>query len=79
MGALIADTVEIGIASEIEVDLGDDRSICQGDSVIIDAGFLDGATYTWTPSGTSQELVIKASGTYTLRFQMQQDVQERTP
>ena len=65
-GCSSRDTLEVAIASEIEVDLGEDRSICQGDSVVIDAGFVEGATYTWTPSGTSQELVIKASGNYTV-------------
>ena len=67
-----------GDTYEIEVDLGEDRSICQGDSVVIDAGFVEGATYTWTPLRTSQELVMHQV-IIPLRFQIQLDVQKKIP
>jgi len=51
-------------------DLGPDMSICQGNSVTLDAGAGTGYTYLWTvlPSGdtlgTDQTLIVNNTGTY---------------
>ncbi len=45
------------------IDLGDDRNLCEGSSVILDAGTA-GYTYLWTGGSTNQTLNIDTSGTY---------------
>ncbi len=44
------------------VDLGDDRAICGGTEVVLDAGA--GFAYEWSDGSISQTLSVTASGTY---------------
>lgn len=39
------------------IDLGADTSICEGDSVLIDAGAIPAGTYSWYPSGSTNQTV----------------------
>jgi len=51
-------------------DLGNDKTICQGDSATFDAGLWPGCTYQWTdistglPVGTGQTFTIGQTGNY---------------
>jgi 6-phosphogluconolactonase (cycloisomerase 2 family) len=48
-----------------ELELGENSGICQGDSILLDAG--SGAiSYTWNTGGTGQQLIISDSGNYTV-------------
>ena len=49
--------------------LGPDQTICQGDSIILNAGTCSGCTYEWTSippgfSSTEQTVTLNQSGTY---------------
>ena len=48
------------------VELGANRTICQGDSVKLDAGFTPGAVYTWNTGATTQKITVKTSDTYSV-------------
>lgn len=47
------------------VSLGADRTICAGDSVTLDAG-NPGMTYLWSTGATTQTIVAKTAGAYTV-------------
>lgn len=47
------------------VALGGDRTICAGDSTTIDAG-NPGATYLWSTGATTQSIVAKTAGNYSV-------------
>jgi len=48
------------------VELGANRTICQGDSVKLDAGFTPGAVYTWNTGATTQKITVKTTDTYSV-------------
>ncbi|MBW7892588.1 MAG: T9SS type A sorting domain-containing protein, partial [Chitinophagaceae bacterium] len=51
----------------IPVDLGVDTTICEGTSIILDAGNHGAAIYEWTPGGqTTQTITVSESGTYSV-------------
>jgi PKD repeat protein len=47
------------------VSLGADRTICAGDSVTLDAG-NPGLTYLWSTGATTQTIVVKTAGAYSV-------------
>ncbi len=58
-------TVIIGEPDAFYVNLGNDTSICQGDSIAIDAG--PGYTYSWSPGGeTSQQIYVSSATAYSV-------------
>jgi hypothetical protein len=46
------------------VFLGKDRSICAGDTIILDADFVSGDNYLWSTGATSQTIPVSQAGTY---------------
>ncbi len=59
----ISDTIFVTVDSIIEVDLGGQLTICEGDTLILDA-FNDGATYTWNDSSIDTTLAVTGAGIY---------------
>ncbi len=49
-----------------QVNLGDDRKICRGDSVLLDAGLMLGAEYNWSNNATTQKIWVKEAGDYSV-------------
>ncbi|KAB2868550.1 MAG: hypothetical protein F9K37_10040, partial [Bacteroidales bacterium] len=47
------------------VNLGEDKEICQGESLILDAK-NEGATYLWSSGETSQTILVSSSGNYSV-------------
>ncbi|MEM1321864.1 MAG: hypothetical protein AAGG75_16510, partial [Bacteroidota bacterium] len=47
------------------VDLGNDTSFCQGQSIMLDAGNA-GANFVWSTAETSQTIVVTSSGNYSV-------------
>lgn len=64
-GCFAYDTVRITVYQSPPVNLGADRSICTGDSLLLDAGpgFVQ---YNWNSGPTTQQLVVKTAGQYQL-------------
>ncbi|MCF8297273.1 MAG: T9SS type A sorting domain-containing protein [Saprospiraceae bacterium] len=61
----------IGIIDAVQVDLGNDTTICQGETVILDAGYNSNPAYkhNWMKNGillsdTSSTITVGTSGTY---------------
>lgn len=55
----------VTLMPRINIDLGPDLVKCTGDTVVLDAGNMT-ANFHWSTGGTSQALVVTASGTYIL-------------
>ncbi len=62
-GCTEQDTVQVQFFPQ--VDLGDDRAICQNTSVTLDAGNA-GATFVWSTGDASQSITVADSGTYSV-------------
>lgn len=58
-------TVNITVNPYPVVNLGPDQSVCEGASVIFDAGNA-GATYLWNDSSTGQQFTATATGSYSV-------------
>jgi len=59
------DTVQVTINPVPVVDLGNDVDICEGESLILDAG-TDGDEYIWSDGSTDQTMDVTASGTHSV-------------
>jgi PKD repeat protein len=57
------DTVLVSLSNPI-LDIGPDSTICPGDTVHLDAGFHNLATYVWQDLSTNQTFSATAAGTY---------------
>jgi len=64
------DTVikNIKISDIPSANLGNDTSLCQGDTLILDA-YLPGFTYTWQDNSTDSIFEVTAAGTYSVAVQ----------
>lgn len=58
-----SDTIVIGILPKPVVDLGSDQTVCNNETVEIDAG-TDGNSYLWNTGAISRFLFAKATGEY---------------
>ncbi|MBT3207310.1 MAG: choice-of-anchor D domain-containing protein [Bacteroidetes bacterium] len=58
-----SDTIMVSSVSVI-VDLGADTTICQGESVVLDAGIYQ--DYLWSNQETTQSIAVSVTGTYSL-------------
>ncbi|MDX2002755.1 MAG: hypothetical protein SFW35_10005 [Chitinophagales bacterium] len=64
-GCVIADTIEIGIRAAPPVNIGRDTILCEGDTVILNAG-LGYTSYLWSNSDTDDTTTITTSGIYSV-------------
>ena len=55
----------VDLAPAMSVSLGNDTSVCQGQSITLDAG-APGSTYAWSTSATTQTITANAAGTYSV-------------
>jgi len=53
----------VSLAPLVSVSLGNDTSICQGSSILLDAG-TDPGSFTWNTGATSQTITATSAGTY---------------
>ncbi len=58
--------IKIGNGIDYSVDLGADKVVCQGQSVTLDAGTINNATYEWSTGQTSQTITVQNAGTYSV-------------
>ncbi len=64
----LSDTIEVSYWQVTPVSLGNDRLLCQGDSVLLNAG-PGYFTYLWSTGATSQTIWAKQPGNYWVRAQ----------
>lgn len=64
-GCFAYDTVRITVHSSPNINLGADKNICSGDSLVLDAG-TGFASYKWNTSANSQQIIVKSIGTYSI-------------
>jgi gliding motility-associated-like protein len=57
------DTINVVFTSFLPVNLGNDTTICIGESVVLDAG-ISGAIYLWNTNATSQSINVTNAGSY---------------
>lgn len=64
-GCILTDTIMISYYSIPEYDLGNDTSLCNGESITL-VGPSDVDSYLWNTGSTSQSIVVADSGNYIL-------------
>lgn len=64
-GCFVFDTVRIHVNTSPPLALGEDKSFCQGDSVLLKAanGF---STYQWSNGNLNQQIYVNTTGNYSL-------------
>lgn len=60
-----SDTINVTINPFPVVDLGQDDTLCQGESLVLDAQNA-GATYQWNTNATTQQITVSATGDYSV-------------
>ena len=60
-----SDTIVVTVADEIKLDLGDDQSLCQGESATLDAGIAD--SYEWSTGETTSTIEVDTDGEYRVK------------
>lgn len=64
-----SDTMEVLLIPVPMIDLGEDTTICGGDSILLDAdpgGLYPGATYQWSTGANSSTLTAMTTNTYSV-------------
>ncbi len=57
------DTILVSLSNP-QLNIGPDSSICPGDTVLLDAGLHNGASYVWQNGATTQDFFATTAGTY---------------
>lgn len=64
-GCFAYDSVRVKIYTSPKINLGADKSLCAGDSLILNAG--NGfSNYLWSTGATSQLIMVRSSGSYSV-------------
>lgn len=66
-GCTVEDSVNIDFAVPITFDLGVDRTICDGEMLLLDPGLSDDLHFLWQDQSTSGTLVVEDAGEYWLQ------------
>jgi Leucine-rich repeat (LRR) protein len=64
-GAGTASCVSVSPISGVQVNLGNDTTLCPGASLVLNAGSGAGA-YTWSTSATTNSITVSSTGTYSV-------------
>jgi gliding motility-associated-like protein len=64
-GCFAYDTVRINVKTSLPIQLGADKSFCNGDSAILNAGG-GFATYVWSNGSTAQQSTVYTAGNYSV-------------
>ena len=69
-GCIASDTAEIFMATSLPVDLGNDTTICEGETVTISSGYPSlGYTFLWNTGETTNEIKKLTAGIYSVLVQ----------
>lgn len=62
----VSDTISVIVSNQPPaVDLGDQVTLCQGQSIVLDAN-VTGVNYLWNDNSTAQQLTVNAPGQYSV-------------
>ena len=64
-GCVAADSVEVSFLEILEVDLGDDFDLCEGDEETLTAP-VGAASYAWSTGDMDQSITVEEEGTYSV-------------
>ncbi len=64
-GCTATDAINVTVNPNPVVNLGNDTSFCQGNSIVLDATY-PGSTYAWSNGATTATIVVNTSGAYTV-------------
>lgn len=59
-----SDTIIVNYVNPGALNFGPDQDICDGDSIVLDASSIVGASYTWQDGSTGSTLTAYATGAY---------------
>lgn len=62
----VKDSVELHNFLEVNLNIGDDTTICKNDSLLLVAGFYGAESYQWNDNSSDTILMIYNQGTYSL-------------
>ena len=65
-GCNTKDSVKVTVVNPVVINLGQNQTICKGDSVLLDAG-AGFSNYTWNNGSTSQQIYAKQFGFYEIK------------
>ncbi|MBE9469518.1 MAG: PKD domain-containing protein [Bacteroidetes bacterium] len=64
-GGIVSSGENVEVEGVLNVSLGADKSICEGDTVTLDAG--EGfVSYLWSTGGTNSQILVSKEGTYSV-------------
>ncbi len=61
-----SDTINVSYINLDNLNLGLDRNICQGDTIVLDANIGNNLNYQWSDGSTNPQLSISTTGVYTI-------------
>lgn len=62
-GCLQFDTIDVDVRLAPDVDLGVDTVLCEGESILLDAGNA-GSAFVWSEGSSSQQITVSSTGNY---------------
>ncbi len=65
-GCTVADTIKVSYATAQSVYLGNDTTLCNGDSLLLRAN-VDKASYLWNTGEVTNAIYVKKAGTYAVK------------
>lgn len=66
-GGICSDQIEVVIQNDTTIDLGDDATLCEGETLVLTAPGFD--SYLWQDGSTAQTFEVSETGVYSLQAQ----------
>ncbi|NET32486.1 MAG: gliding motility-associated C-terminal domain-containing protein [Cyanothece sp. SIO1E1] len=66
-GCSATDSIQVQLFDTPNVDLGPDQSLCEGQSITLDASINEPAQYLWQDGATTPDLAATQSGTFSVQ------------
>ncbi|MFN6038916.1 MAG: GEVED domain-containing protein [Bacteroidota bacterium] len=60
------DSINVTVSLQPVVNLGPDQNLCNGDTVVLNAGYNLGATYLWNDGSVNQTIQASSTGVYSV-------------
>lgn len=74
LGCVALDSIMITIHQQPVVDAGPDKSICEGESVVLSIDQIQGASFRWSTGETTSSIEVNPSVTTTYSIQVEQGI-----